>query len=80
MFRKNLRYLFIIFSAILLVSAFVLFVSKTNTRADLIEFYVTIDENELNTVAQTARLAGDDLEFKKISSLNGIAVIKIIHE
>ncbi len=77
MFRKNLRYLFIIFSAILLVSAFVLFFSKTNTRADLIEFYVTIDENELNTVAQTARLAGDDLEFAKISSLNGIAVIKI---
>ncbi len=72
MFRKNLRYLFIIFTAILLVSAFVLFVKRENTRADLIEFYVTIDENEFQTVNEKT-----NFEFEKISTQNGIAVIKI---
>ncbi|HMS41390.1 MAG TPA: M20/M25/M40 family metallo-hydrolase [Pyrinomonadaceae bacterium] len=77
MFRKNLRYLFIIFTAILLVSTFVFFINRENTRADLIEFYVTIDENELNTVKQTANLAGNDLKFTKISTQSGVAVIKM---
>lgn len=77
MFRKNLRYLFIICTAILFVSATFLFFNRENTRADLIEFYVTIDENEMNTVKQTAQLAGNDLEFSKISSQSGIAIIKM---
>lgn len=77
MFKKHLGYLFIIFSAFLLVTAFTLFINRDNTRADLIEFYVTIDENELKTVETSARIAGNELEFEKISVQNGIAIIKI---
>lgn len=77
MFRKNFRYLFIFFTAFAFIAAFAFFINRSETRADLIEFWVTIDESELETAVNTERMAGRNLQYEKISTQNGIAVIKM---
>ena len=76
MFKKNLPYFFVLATVFVLVAVFALSFDKTATRADLIEFYVSIDDSELQTVVNRQRAAGKSLDFQPINIKNGIAVIK----
>ncbi len=76
MFKKNLPYFFVLAAAAVLTAVFALSFSKTETRADLIEFWISIDQNELRTVVDREKAAGKNLEFQISSVRNGIAVVK----
>ena len=75
MIRKNLRCFFVL-TAFCLALVLTLSFYKSETSADMIEFWITIDENELKTVIDGETSAGRILDFQIQSSRNGIAVVK----
>jgi hypothetical protein len=74
MLRKKLPYFFILSLVGLLV--FALAFDRTETRADLIEFYISIDESELQQVISAQRAVGKSFDLQIRSVTNGIAVAK----
>ena len=76
MLRKKISYFFILSLFGLLAVAFALSFNRNETRADLIEFYVSIDQNELQTVVAEERAAGRTLDLPVRTVKNGIAVVK----
>jgi leucyl aminopeptidase len=76
MLKKNLPYFYVLAAVFVLVAVVALSFNKTGTRADLIEFYVSIDDSELQTVVSQQRAAGKSLDFQAVNIRNGIAVIK----
>jgi bacterial leucyl aminopeptidase len=76
MFKKNLPYFYALAAVFVLAAVFALSFNKTGAHADLIEFYVSIDDNELQTVVNQEGAAGRNLDFQAVNVKNGIAVIK----
>ena len=76
MLRNKLLYSFVLTAIFAVVGVGVLTFNRAGTNADLIEFWVTVDQNELQTIVAKEQSAGRFLNLPVRTVKDGIAIVK----